>query len=100
MQGNFARGAGYLTRGARLLTHPTLRAFVVIPLVINILIFGSLIGVGFSYINDLMDSIMGEQSKATNIRDEVDAFFRDLAKMSVADCALVCSEELVLTGKH
>ena len=58
MRGNFARGAGYLTRGARLLSHPALRAFVVIPLVINILIFGSLIGVGFSYISDLMDSML------------------------------------------
>jgi CysZ protein len=58
MRGNFARGAGYLTRGARLLSHPALRAFVIIPLVINIVIFGSLIGIGFSYISDLMDSML------------------------------------------
>ncbi len=55
MKGSVARGAGYLTRGARLLNHPSLRPFVLIPLVINILIFGSLIGIGFSYMSDLMD---------------------------------------------
>ena len=36
MRGNIARGANYLTRGARLLGHPSLRHFVIIPLVINI----------------------------------------------------------------
>jgi CysZ protein len=58
MQGNLARGAGYLTRGAKLLQHPSLRAFVIVPLVINILIFGSLITLGFSYISDLMDTML------------------------------------------
>jgi CysZ protein len=55
VKGSITRGAGYLTRGARLLTHPSLRLFVLIPLAINILIFGSLIGIGFSYMSDLMD---------------------------------------------
>jgi CysZ protein len=55
MKGSIARGAGYLTRGARLLNHPSLRPFVLIPLVINVLIFGALISVGFSYMSDLMD---------------------------------------------
>ena len=58
MKGNVARGAGYLTRGARLLNHPSLRPFVLIPLAINMLIFGSLIGIGFSYMNDLMDAML------------------------------------------
>tara|TARA_R110002072_G_scaffold86030_2_gene194297 strand:- start:6409 stop:7131 length:723 start_codon:yes stop_codon:yes gene_type:complete len=58
MRGNVARGAGYLTRGAKLLNHPSLRVFVIVPLVINILIFGSLIALGFSYISDLMDSML------------------------------------------
>ncbi len=58
MKGNITRGAGYLTRGARLLNHPSLRLFVLIPLVINILIFGSLIGVSLSYMSDLMDSML------------------------------------------
>lgn len=47
-----------MTRGARLLNHPSLRPFVLIPLLINILIFGSLLGLGFSYISDLMDSML------------------------------------------
>jgi CysZ protein len=55
LKGNISEGARYLTRGARLLSHPSLRMFVVVPLLVNILIFGSLIGVGFSYLVDLMD---------------------------------------------
>lgn len=58
MVGNISRGASYLTRGARMLGHPSLRAFVLIPLIINILIFGSLITIGFSYISDLMDAML------------------------------------------
>ncbi|MDE0951363.1 MAG: sulfate transporter CysZ [Halioglobus sp.] len=58
MKGNVARGASYLTRGARMLNHPSLRLFVLIPLLVNILIFGSLITVGFSYISDAMDSML------------------------------------------
>ncbi len=58
MQGNIARGASYLTRGAKLLNHPSLRVFVIVPLIINILIFGSLIALGFSYISDMMDSML------------------------------------------
>ncbi len=44
MRGNISTGAGYLIRGARLLKHPSLRAFVIIPLLINIVVFGSLLG--------------------------------------------------------
>ena len=58
MKGNISEGARYLTRGARLLSHPSLRMFVIIPLLVNILIFGSLIGLGFSYLLDLMDSML------------------------------------------
>lgn len=56
MKGNIAQGAGYLRRGARMLTHPALRLFVIVPLLVNILIFGSLIGFGYSYLSELMDS--------------------------------------------
>ena len=58
MKGNIAHGAGYLTRGARMLTHPKLRLFVIVPLMVNILIFGSLIGVGFGYLSAMMDSLL------------------------------------------
>jgi len=58
VKGNIAHGAGYLTQGARMLSHPSLRLFVIIPLAVNILIFGSLIGLGFSYLSGLMDSLL------------------------------------------
>lgn len=58
MQGNLARGAGYLMQGASLLRHPSLRAFVIVPLAINVLIFGGLITLGFNYISGLMDSML------------------------------------------
>ena len=48
MKGNVARGADYLVRGAKLLRHPSLRLFVIVPLAVNILIFGTLI-IGFAY---------------------------------------------------
>ena len=58
MKGNVTQGARYLTRGARMLSHPALRMFVIIPLLVNILIFGSLIGFGVSYLSALMESWM------------------------------------------
>ncbi len=58
MKGNIAQGASYLTRGARMLTHPKLRLFVIIPLLVNILIFGSLIGIGFGYLSTMMDWLL------------------------------------------
>jgi CysZ protein len=58
LKGNLAHGAGYLTRGARMLSHPSLRLFVIIPLAVNILIFGTLIGISFTYISGLMDSLL------------------------------------------
>jgi CysZ protein len=58
MKGSLAQGASYLTRGARLLSHRRLRPFVLIPLALNILIFGSLLGVGFTVIDDLMDKML------------------------------------------
>lgn len=59
MKGNVSHGTGYLIRGARMLKHPSLRLFVVIPLLVNIIIFGSLITLGLSYISGLMDSLLG-----------------------------------------
>ena len=59
MKGNFVSGAGYLVEGARMLTHPRLRLFVLIPLAVNILIFGTLIGFGLSYLGDWTERWMG-----------------------------------------
>jgi CysZ protein len=41
-----------------MLSHPKLRLFVIIPLMVNILIFGSLIGIGFGYLSALMESLL------------------------------------------
>jgi len=60
MQGNFAHGASYLGRGASMLKHPALRPFVLIPLLVNIVIFGGLIWYGMSYLSDLMDDWLGK----------------------------------------
>jgi len=59
LRGNITQGANYLARGASLLKHPSLRLFVIIPLLVNMLIFGSLIWMGLSYLSDLMDSLLG-----------------------------------------
>jgi CysZ protein len=58
LNGNVMTGANYLARGAKMLTHPSLRLFVIIPLTVNILIFGSLIGITFSYVAGLMESLL------------------------------------------
>ena len=42
LKGNFFRGLGYLGEGFGLIRQPGLRLFVVIPLIINILLFGLL----------------------------------------------------------
>lgn len=48
MEGDPVYGAGCLIRGGKMLSHPKLRPFVIVPLAINVLIFGSLIGWGLS----------------------------------------------------
>ncbi len=48
MEGDPVYGAGCLVRGGKMLSHPRLRPFVIVPLVVNVLIFGSLIGWGLN----------------------------------------------------
>jgi CysZ protein len=55
VKGNVVDGVGYLVQGAKMLTHPALRLFVIVPLVVNIVIFGTLIGYGLGYLTDFMD---------------------------------------------
>ena len=59
MKGNIVIGTGYLVRGAKMLMHPSLRLFVLIPLIVNIVIFGTLIGLGLSYLLEFVDSWLG-----------------------------------------
>ncbi|MAL95900.1 MAG: sulfate transporter CysZ [Haliea sp.] len=57
-KGNLLHGADYLARGARMLTHPALRTFVVVPLVVNVLIFASLWGLAFNWLGEVVDGWM------------------------------------------
>ena len=56
MRGNVVGGVGYLFEGAKLLTHPSLRLFVIVPLLVNIIVFGTLVGAGLSYLSGLIDT--------------------------------------------
>lgn len=58
MQGNAVQAFGYLMRGAQMLNHRKLRPFVVIPLVINLIIFGSLVGYTLSTLNTYIEQFM------------------------------------------
>ena len=51
-------GVGYLLKGAKLISHPKLRLFVLIPLMNNILIFAGAFWFLFSSITQLIDSYM------------------------------------------
>ncbi|MEH6453480.1 MAG: sulfate transporter CysZ [Psychromonas sp.] len=53
-------GIGYLLQGVRLLSHPKLRAFVLIPLMINILIFAGAFWFLFSSIMQWIESYIAE----------------------------------------
>ncbi len=56
-------GAGYLMRGLNLITKPGIRPFVLIPLVINILVFSLLIWLGIDQFELLMDRFLpGDES--------------------------------------
>lgn len=59
VKGNVVGGIGYLVDGAKMLGHPSLRLFVIVPLAVNIIIFGSLIGLGLGYVAEAMDRVLG-----------------------------------------
>ena len=63
MKGNAVQGVGYLVEGAKMLTHPSLRLFVIVPLAVNILIFGTLIGITLSYLSTLMEGWLAGKYK-------------------------------------
>ncbi|MEP5764828.1 MAG: sulfate transporter CysZ [Halieaceae bacterium] len=59
MKGSISDGTGYFLRGVQLLKHPRLRPFVVIPLLVNIVIFSSLIWFSINTIGATLDSWIG-----------------------------------------
>jgi len=58
MSANPVSGAGYLLRGARLVLRPGLRRYVVIPLLINVAVFATLVVLGARRLGVLVDSLM------------------------------------------
>ena len=59
LKGNFFRGLGYLGEGFGLIRQPGLRLFVVIPLIINILLFGLL----FYFLAELFTAMIAASIK-------------------------------------
>ncbi|MAA65925.1 MAG: sulfate transporter CysZ [Alteromonadaceae bacterium] len=59
LKGNFFHGLGYLGEGFRLIRQPGLRLFVIIPLVINIFLFGLLFYFLAGAFGSMIDAAMG-----------------------------------------
>lgn len=58
MASGFIKGAGYLLKGFTMLSQPGLRRFVLVPLSLNIVLFGSLIWLGFGWIDQTVESVL------------------------------------------
>jgi len=58
MQNNPVSGAVYFLRGMRLIFAPGVRAYVVVPLLVNVLLFGSLIYFGTSRFREWLDWLL------------------------------------------
>lgn len=58
MQGNTLQAFGYLLRGAQMLTNRKLLPFVAIPLLINLVIFGTLVTVTLSSVGSYIDQLV------------------------------------------
>lgn len=52
-------GARYLLKGARILLHPKLRAFVLLPLLVNVIMFAIGFGVLLFFVSGWMEGILG-----------------------------------------
>lgn len=60
MSGNPLRGAVYFIRGAKLLTHPGLRKFILVPLIVNVLLFVTAIVFGVEYFQSFLDWLIAK----------------------------------------
>lgn len=58
MKGNPVKGAGYLLRGLQMLPHPSIRHFVLIPLLVNILLFSGAIWLLMSQFDSWVDYLL------------------------------------------
>ncbi|HEC17210.1 MAG TPA: sulfate transporter CysZ [Sedimenticola sp.] len=68
MTNNPLTGANYLIRGFGLILRPGLRRFVLIPLLVNIIIFSLLAWLGASQFQELMDWLLPESSWLSFLR--------------------------------
>lgn len=55
---DLGRGTAYLAKGFNLIKDPEIRSYVVIPLIINIVLFGGLIWFGFEQFSPIVETIM------------------------------------------
>jgi CysZ protein len=58
MQNNPISGAMYFFRGVRLIFNPGIRAYVIVPLLVNVLLFSALIYFGAAQFRDLLDYLL------------------------------------------
>jgi CysZ protein len=49
---------GFLIKGLKLLTSPELRKFIIIPLLINVVLYSAALTLGYFYISDLIDQFI------------------------------------------
>jgi CysZ protein len=56
--GDIMQGASCLGRGARLIRHPDVRLYVIMPLLINVILFGALIWFGYTQFSPLVELLM------------------------------------------
>ena len=45
---------GFLLRGMKLLSHPTLRTFIIIPILINVVLYSVVLALGYYYVDELI----------------------------------------------
>jgi len=58
MKGNLFRGSNYLVRGFKLLSNPGIRLFIIVPVLVNLVIFSILIYVSIQQITVLLAEIL------------------------------------------
>ena len=58
--------AGFLLRGIKLLTNPKLRLLVLVPILINIVLYGVVLALGYYYVGMLMEQFIPESLQWLN----------------------------------
>jgi CysZ protein len=56
--GDIMQGASCLGRGVKLIRHPDVRLYVIMPLLINVILFGALIWFGYTQFSPLVELLM------------------------------------------